>query len=475
MRIKNKNLMNMLKVIFSNLTLLLTGVVTSFVLPKILSVEGYGYYKIFNLYLTYVILLQFGIVEGIYIEYGGKKLSDIEQEEFSGYLKTLFVIQVALAGVIIVFSSFFLQSHLQFIGIALAVNVVIINLTNLYQYLSQAIEHFTELSVRNVIKSILMLVAVLIVYLMYRRFSYADYKLYVILLIAINATLLMWYLKTYKVISFGKGKIRLLKAMELIRIGFPLCMANIISSLILTLDRQVVSIFFSTTDYAIYSFAYSLLTLASTVVTSIAVVVFSMFKQVDEIILIDNYQKNIDLVSVLVCGMGTIYFPLNIFIRNYLPAYEGSLDIFRIIIPGLMISSSISIVMHNYYKVLNYNFVFLKKSVIILFVSFIANMIAFYLMGTMSSISYTSVLITVVWYVFTEKLLKEKYDISTKGNLLYLIIITIMFYTCSLFESISQGMLWYIIMYCLWTIISKKRMLAEYGLWQLQKQTKKRK
>lgn len=451
---KRKSLIDIAKVVFSNMTLLLAGIVTSFVLPKILSIEGYGYYKVFNLYVTYIIILQFGIVEGVYLKYGGRKLDDIHKRDFTGVLKALLLIEMFVGIVISIISLCFFHAEARFIGIALAINLIVVNITNLYQYLSQALQRFTELSIRNVFKSIFMLVAVGLMFWMYRQdCEWLNYKLYVVLLIGINALLLVWYIYTYRTISIGNSEVNWKEIIILIKNGFPLCLANIISSLILALDRQVVSIAFETRDYAIYSFAYSMLTLASTVVTSVAVVMFSMFKQENEEKLVTSYRRNIELVSILACGMGVMYFPLVVFINAYLPTYYDALEIFRIIIPGLMVSSSISIVMHNYYKVLNHNFLFFKKSAVILALSLLANLIAYISFGTMSSISYASVIMIAVWYVMTDCSLKKMHNISAEYNLIYLLLMIVCFYLCTLISTLWMSFLIYFILYIIITIV----------------------
>ena len=66
-----------MKVTTSNIIKLFAGVVVGFILPKIIGVSDYGYHKTFTLYATYVSLLSFGIVDGIYLKYGGKNYSDL--------------------------------------------------------------------------------------------------------------------------------------------------------------------------------------------------------------------------------------------------------------------------------------------------------------------------------------------------------------------------------------------------------------
>ena len=440
-----KNLLSVAKVVFSNFTLLGAGVVTSFLLPRLLSMEGYGLYKVFNLYSTYIIILQFGIIEWLYMKYGGKKLEDVNKKEFSGFFKTLFVIQLAVSLLLVVASCVFSDGDVRFIAVALSVNIVVLNMTNLFQYLSQAVQRFTELSTRNVAKAILTVCCVVAIYVSAKSLpALANYKLYIYITIAINFVLLLWYIFTYRKLFVFAKAITLKETWNMVKQGFPLCLSNIISTLLLSVDRQVVSMFFPTTDYAIYSYAYSLLMLISTVVSSVSLVVFSMFKKQDEERLIANYSINIKRVSILLAAAATVYFPLCWFVDLVLPNYVESLTILRIVIPGLLFSAPVTVVMHNYYKTLNLNTKFFKISVIMLAVAFVSGIVVTFVTDSMKAVSCFSVVLMFAWYICTELSLKKRYKISSDKNILYLIIAVLAFYIISICKVWYLGMIIYI-------------------------------
>lgn len=117
--------------------------------------------------------------------------------------------------------------------------------------------------------------------------------------------------------------------------------------------------------------------------------------------------------------------------------------------------------MHNYYKVLNLNFYFFRKSIAILFLSVISNLVAYYTFGTMESISYASVIIMLIWYLITEKMLKNKYNVSSEKNFCYLLLIMFSFYICSCVEKVILGMFGYIILYSAITCIFYKDIIRE--------------
>lgn len=55
---------NVFKMFISNILIVLSGVISGFILPNILGVTGYGYYKIFNLYTTYIVFCDLGLAMG---------------------------------------------------------------------------------------------------------------------------------------------------------------------------------------------------------------------------------------------------------------------------------------------------------------------------------------------------------------------------------------------------------------------------
>ena len=77
----NSTLKNIVKVSLSNLCIVISGVFVGFLIPKVLGVEEYGYYKIFTLYATYIGIFSFGISEGVYLKYSGIEYSRLNKQK----------------------------------------------------------------------------------------------------------------------------------------------------------------------------------------------------------------------------------------------------------------------------------------------------------------------------------------------------------------------------------------------------------
>lgn len=57
---------NITMVLCSNMINMLVSVAIGFILPKYLTLESYGYYKLFQFYINYAGLLHLGYADGIF-------------------------------------------------------------------------------------------------------------------------------------------------------------------------------------------------------------------------------------------------------------------------------------------------------------------------------------------------------------------------------------------------------------------------
>lgn len=422
------------KVIASNLTTILSGVVVSFLLPKIISVSDYGFYKIFTLYFNYLGVLSLGIIDGIVLRFGGKNYEELDRRRFRSYFAWYSILHIVLTIAIVLISFFVNALDYKFLILILGANLIPANITGYFQQISQITQRFKEYSTRKILQSACNILLILLLFFLYgKNFTAVTYKLYLICLLAVNLALVMWYIWTYRDIIIGKRdplSSTLKDVLSLSKLGFPLLLANMCSTLLLSLDRQFVSMLFSTEEYATYAFAYSILSLVTVATSSISIVLYPIFKRVDKSLLKDNYKNVNSILLVFVFFVMAVYFPMGYFVVWFLPKYTYSLSIFRIILPGLAISASITVVMHNYYKVLDLSTDFFKKSIVALAVSLVFNIVAFLLFGTRESISIASILALLVWYFYCRNGLRNVCR-GTQKDTAYMLLMCLAFYGCT--------------------------------------------
>lgn len=447
---------NIIKVSLSNLAKLASGICIGFLLPKIIGVNDYGYYKTFTLYATYVSLFAMGFVDGIYLAFGGVDYNKLDKNLFSFYSRLYLYFQLLFSIIAALIATFALQGELRFIFLCVSVYLIANNVTGYYQIVSQITGRFNELSMRNVIQSVLLSASLLIIWGVSRIFTLdLSYRLFTVVYISVSFLLALWYLFTYRQITFSKSnpsKEKFADFFKYIKLGFPLMVANLCSTFILSFDRQFVNVLFPTNTYAIYAFAYNMLSLITTALAAISTVLYPMMKKSTADYLKKNYSKFVEIILVLSFGCVSLFFLLWAFVDWFLPKYSESIGIFRIIIPGIAISSSVTIVIHNYYKSFGKNFEFFLKCVFVLLLSAIANLFAYFVFGTTEAISIASIVVMFFWYfIMNERFVKE-FKIDTSKNTIYLLIMVLSFYSTFYISSFAVGFFIYALIYCVFSV-----------------------
>lgn len=457
----SSTLKNVFGIVISNCTSLLSGVLLGFVVPLMMSVNDFGLYKTFTLYMAYGGFFGFGLIDGIFLDYGGKNFGQLNRLQFRSFFKWYLLLH-SLVFIIMAVVLCFTENT--FLFIALAVNIIACNTSNYYQQISQITQRFKEYSYRKILQSIINIVSILILYYYYTKGETISYQLLIIILVLTNIALAFWYIYTYRELTFGVSLSLYQVRNEighLIKLGFPLLFANLCSALILTVDRQFVNWFFDTSTYAVYAFAYNLLTLVTVATSAISVVLYPILKRSETKKMIDKYEVLMQLLLLFIFGALVIYFPLVEIVKEFLPKYNNSLLIFRIIFPGLAVSSAITVVIHNYFKALGINSLFFKKSVAILICNIIVNVAICFAFHSTTIISISSIIVMLAWYVYVESTLREKFRISGGKSLYYILFMIIAFYVSTQFKSIWLGGIVYILFYCVITYLCTKQNLSE--------------
>ena len=218
--------------------------------------------------------------------------------------------------------------------------------------------------------------------------------------------MLIWYSYTYKRIQCAPNVTQIIKnkkqIIEYCKIGLPLTLSNIVSILILSLDRQFVNLLFETVDFSIYSFAYTIITLITTLVASASTVLYPYLKTNSGLMNEKNYEMATAKLLISTTALSILYFIMKEIIIGFLPEYSKSTDILVIMIPSVCISSAISIICHNYYKAMNRSRQFFYYSIMAITISFVLNILAYTITKDMLWISIASLITYLVWYIIVD-------------------------------------------------------------------------
>lgn len=349
----------------------------------------------------------------------------------------------------------FAKGELLFLIVMLSLNMVFVNTTTYYQFISQAVQRFGEYSAKNLIASISKILFVILLFaLSCYSHTIVSYKVYLIGLNILDFCMMIWYIVIYRGITFGPQKtVRSVKndIFSFFKVGIVLTLAYQVSHLILVLDRQFVSILFSTETFAIYSFAYNIVSLISTMISSISVVLLPMLKQRSKELIIKSYKTSLSTVSMIASIGLSCYFPLVLFIGWYLPNYTKSLEYIAIVLPAFLFTAVITVVMFTIAKVFDMNLSFFTDSCIVLFLGILANIVAYWIWHSPKALSYASLIVMTIWFLIADARLKRQTQVGALKEFTYLITISLGFFMITgLIKNVIIGFLVYIVWLVIW-------------------------
>lgn len=384
-----------LQVILANTINLIISIGNGFLLPKFLSLESYAALKTFLLYTSYIGILHFGYVDGIYIKYGGKPISAIDTKEFTKEKKVLSIFQLGITLPIVLIAFLIGDSNLLFA----AISILPINMLVFFKFIYQATGEFKEY------RHIMNLSSILI-------FALNLFSLFII-----KTDLSLWYIGIQVAISFviwvyyeNRNKsVRIsnkisLKEMwtrlnENIHLGIIIMLGNFMGVWITSIDRWFVKILYSVADFAYYSFAVTMLRLINVVVTAFSVTLYNFFckKPKDEEIAILRR-----IVLVVGAAIVAIIFPLEFIIRTYLEKYIYAIPVIKVLFIAQFVLIEISAVYLNLYKALNLQKKYLIRMIIITITAFFLNGMIGYLWNNITAYAVATFLTAFIWLILCQ-------------------------------------------------------------------------
>ncbi len=461
-----KFLGNIVVVIFSNILTLVSSILVGFIIPKIMGVTDYGYYKTFTLYTSYINLFHLGFADGIYLKYAGKKYEEIDKKKFTSFTHHLLLLSssVSLAFIIVGFT--LLGQNIGIILIFLGLNVMSSLMTNYYEIVAQTTMRFKKMSGCSVLRCVFTIFSVAGLFLLYKFASATiHYYYYVIATLSISYLIAAWYAITYREITFARGmKFKDIKKeiFDMYKCGFPLLLSNLISQFIFIVDQQFVNIYFDVSTYSAYAFAYSMITLITAATSAISTVLYPTLKKMDEQKVKKQYSKINATLLIFVSFCLTCYFLLVPFVNTFLSDYAPSLETFRIILPGILISSSISVIKYNCYKKIDKIINYFIKSLIVLGLAIAFDLAAYYIFGTTSSISIVSILVLLIWYMLSELYFIRTYQVKWVRNLIYMVLSIALFYGATFIPNSWVGLCVYVSTHLVMTFAIYNKDLIEF-------------
>ncbi len=381
-----------LKVVASNILIILASIASGFFVPKLLSLEQFAVVASFTLYVSFVGILHGGFIDGIHLKYGGYLGWEIPRNELKSEIFFLVISQLAVSSVFALTA--FITDKIAFIPVAMS--ILPINVIAFFLFLFQATRQFSLFSLVNICRPALRFFSV-IAMMLFLQLRTPNFFIWSQVGIAwsICLFLLIIFSKNLKYVHsetiFSQENICLLKT------GVFIMGGNIFSLLFFSFDRWFVKLFLSVSDFAYYSFAVSMMAIVMLVIRSISLTFYPMLvKNKGNQFLQNQLRDALFIVGAYSC---LSFFVLKLVIINWLQKYAPSLGIIGITLASLPAIAVIKGLYENMFKAHKEEKRYFKRVASMAVVSFSLNIIVIIFWKTTAGIAIATTASFFVWLI----------------------------------------------------------------------------
>jgi len=381
----------------------LFNVALVFVVPKLISVEDYGYWRLFGLYAGYVGFLHFGSADGSLLRWAGRPMEEFHHE-IGPAMKYLFWQHVIVLAPVFTIAALELPGPLKFVGIAVAIYAPLYNITTTLQFGLQGARVFRPVAISAAIAPGLFLGFVLLWASRWPSQSREVIGLFLLAWCVPVAFLLAWT----KPWSGPRSGIRVKRlAKDCVHSGWPMVMANTGVILIAFADRLVVSWSATIQNFAQYSLAASAMAVPITAIQACSKVFFSHLAGVTQDQRKRIYGNSSRTLLIAWAILLPYYFALDASIRHFLPKYIPSLGYARILLLGIPFLAAIQIMQMSYAYLNGMQKHFLVRTAMVLAISLGVTSFAAFQTGSLRIVAGVQVAILGAWWLFNEWTLRN--------------------------------------------------------------------
>lgn len=428
---------DVLRVFTTNLIKFFVALIATFLIPALLSVDEYGYYKVFNLYASYIGILHLGYCDGMFLHYGGKNLSDMNKSRLASEQFTICMLEVFFSVLIVIYGVAFKN----IIAILLGCNVLPTVMITFYTYLYQATGDFKKYAlVYNFNSALTLLVNSLLVFVIRPQSGLAFAGSIVGINYMVCFYALVMFNRRFRV---GIGKFDIFIVKQYVSNGFFLTIGNLSYLLFDSIDRWFVKGILGITYFAYYSFASQLLSALNMFANPIGMTLYSYLSR--EKSRAYEYKIKVFVVSLLFFMLNGVYI-LRFIVRNFFSKYmeaQSAIVLLFLAQCFLLINTIIYVNLYKTYKMQNKYFCSL---VIVIGVSVVLNTLYFFgFSKSISAIALATACSMAIWSLVN--LYNFRYLKLKKKHMLFLILCIATYLMTSYFMNEWMGLVVYFLTY----------------------------
>lgn len=329
----------------------LCSVVATLLVPKVLGVQEFAYWQLFVFYASYVSVFQFGLNDGVYLEHGGEKASEIDKGLVYGELKVGLAYQ-SVTAVLIVCYGLLVEPDTGrgSVIIASAVYLLLSNATFYISYVFQAMNETRTASFATIVNRGAYLFP-LIACVLIRVDDFRVYVAFYLVAQALSLAYCLWKWRDFLTaapVAFARAARSTFASMKL---GIVLTVANVTGMLIMGLARVAIDAMWGLSAFGEVSLSLSIVNFALVFISQVAMVLFPALRAADRSRESSYYELLRDGLGVLLPVAMLLYAPLRALVALWLPQYADSLLYLAFLFPLCLFEAQTNLTVATFLKV----------------------------------------------------------------------------------------------------------------------------
>jgi O-antigen/teichoic acid export membrane protein len=377
------------------------GTLAVFLIPRLVSVEDFGYYRLFVLYGGYAGLLHLGFDDGALLRWAGRPLSGFHHE-LNTSVKFLALLQVAILAAGTVLALILFRGNSLYVAIAVLVFAGVYNLSILLQFGLQAARQFRPVAVASAAPAAIFVSLAL----MWTEYRSPDFRALMAFYVLSWTGVFIFLWRTVKPLAATSRASLWRTGAALIGIGWPVLLANTGYNLVQTADRLAVSVAMPIYQFAQYSLAGSAMFVPAAAIASISRAVFPHLAAAER----ESHRKTYKQASKLILITWSLVLPyyiiLDVFVRHALPKYVPGLPPAEVLLLGILFLGGIQIMHGNFFNLYGLQRRFLLHSAVAVGFALLVTGACAALLHSLTAVAIAQVCVTAIWWLANERKLR---------------------------------------------------------------------
>lgn len=428
-----------LQIILGNIIYLLISTLINLVLPKYMTLESYAVLKTYILYINYAGLFHLGIIDGIYLKYGGKDISEVQKSECKTDLTGLILLSLFFA-FIILGMGFMASSE---ILMAYSIGIISFNTLGFFKNFYSAVGLFGKYSW-------ILSCEIIVIFFCYLLLIYIGIDDNAIPYIANRvAVLCILCLFCYFSLELHKVNINEIKnvienIVDNIKQGILLMLGNFATVCFSGIDRWVVLLFINKRAFAIYAFAVSMEQIVNAFISPVTLSMYNYLCKYTDYHRIKVIKNLVTCWGFLLIILG---FPTQYIVNMYLPKYKEAIGLIFVLFAAMAIHTVIKGVYLNIYKIERKQKVYFKQMITMLVIAVLLDLAFYGIFRNMISIAIATFIVSLIWLIICEfKDRRLRYGIK---EILAIVALSCMYLFCGTMGNPFLGFCFYLVSFVL--------------------------